>query len=123
MRWLADENFNNDILRGLIRRMPNLDVVRVQDVGLTGASDETVLAWAAQEQRILLTHDVTTITQEAYRRLLKGEVLPGVFEVARSHPIGPIIEDLRLLEECSFETEWERRVSFLPLRPILLSDA
>jgi hypothetical protein len=32
----ADENFNNDILRGLLRRKPDLDMVRVQDAGLPG---------------------------------------------------------------------------------------
>jgi hypothetical protein len=32
--FLADEDFNNDILRGLVRRVAHLDLVRVQDVGL-----------------------------------------------------------------------------------------
>ncbi len=31
----ADENFNNDIVRGLLRREPKLDIVRIQDVGLS----------------------------------------------------------------------------------------
>lgn len=56
----ADENFNNDIVRGLRRRMPELDIVRIQDAGLSGADDPTVLEWAAREGRILLTHDVST---------------------------------------------------------------
>ena len=43
LRLLADENFNNDIVRGLLRRRPDLDVVRVQDVGLSGAEDPSVL--------------------------------------------------------------------------------
>ena len=64
-RLLADENLNNDIVRGLLRRKPDLDIVRVQDVGLSGADDSTVLAWAAQQGRVLLTHDVTTITRFA----------------------------------------------------------
>jgi len=38
----ADENFNNDILRGLSRRKPNLDLVRIQDAGLSGVDDATV---------------------------------------------------------------------------------
>jgi hypothetical protein len=38
----VDENFNNDILRGLLRRKPDLDVVRVQDAGLSGADDPTI---------------------------------------------------------------------------------
>ena len=50
LRLAADENFNNNIVRGLIRRQPELDIVRVQDVGLCGADDPTVLAWSAQER-------------------------------------------------------------------------
>ena len=56
MKFLADENFDNNIIRGLLRRQPNIDIIRVQDVGLSGRDDPTVLEWAAQEQRILLTH-------------------------------------------------------------------
>jgi predicted nuclease of predicted toxin-antitoxin system len=55
MRLATDENFDNRILRGLLRRRPELDIVRVQDVGLSGWSDAEVLAWAAQEGRVLLT--------------------------------------------------------------------
>jgi hypothetical protein len=46
LRWLADENFNNDIVRALLRRKPAFDVVRAQDVGLTGIDDGALLAWA-----------------------------------------------------------------------------
>jgi hypothetical protein len=34
IRLAADEDFNNDILRGILRRKPDLDIVRIQDVGL-----------------------------------------------------------------------------------------
>jgi len=44
-RFLADENFNNDILRGLASRAAHVDIVRVQDVGLYGTDDPTILAW------------------------------------------------------------------------------
>lgn len=63
LKFLADENFDNTIVRGVFRRKPSVDIVRVQDVGLSGEEDPTILAWAAQEDRILLTHDVATITQ------------------------------------------------------------
>jgi len=44
-----DENLNNDIVRGLLRRVPELDLVRVQDAGLRGADDPDVLKWAARD--------------------------------------------------------------------------
>jgi hypothetical protein len=36
LRFCADENLNNNILRGLLRHLPELDIVRIQDVGLSG---------------------------------------------------------------------------------------
>jgi len=116
MRWAADENFNNDIIRGLLRRKPDVDIVRVQDVGLSGMDDPTVLEWAADEGRVLLTHDVSTITRCAYERAEAGKPMPGVFEVSRDIPMGVVIEDLILLTECSLENEWEGQVRYLPLR-------
>ena len=94
LRLAADENFNNDIIRGLLRRKPELDIVRIQDVGLSGADDPTVLEWAAREGRVLLTHDVTTMTRYAYERVRAGQPMPGVFEVSRAVPIGLAIEDI-----------------------------
>jgi predicted nuclease of predicted toxin-antitoxin system len=61
LRLVADENFNNNIVRAILRRKVNIDIVRVQEVVLSGADDPTVLEWAAQQRRILLTHDVSTI--------------------------------------------------------------
>lgn len=113
---IADENFNNDIVRGLLRRKSDLDIVRVQDVGLSGADDATILEWAAQENRVMLTHDVTTITKYAYERVQAGKRMPGVFEVSRSVPVGVAIEDILWLVECSLEGEWEGQVRYLPLR-------
>lgn len=78
LKLLADENFDNTILRGLLRRLPGIEIVRVQDTELSGANDPTVLAWAAQETRILLTHDVGTITRYAYERIAREQSMPGV---------------------------------------------
>lgn len=45
MKWLADECFDNDIVRGLLRRLPGLDLIRAQDVSLiAGGDDERLLA-------------------------------------------------------------------------------
>ncbi len=116
LRLAADENFNNDIVRGLLRRKPSLDIMRVQDVGLSGADDPTVLEWAAQEGRVLLTHDVSTITHHAYERIRAGRAMPGVFEVGRGIPIGSAIDDILLLAEYSLDDEWNGQVRYLPLR-------
>ncbi len=115
MKFLADENFDNSIVRGLLRRKPDIDVVRVQDIGLSGRDDPTVLEWAAKENRVLLTHDVAMITRYAYERLAQEQPMPGVIEVTADAPIGRVIEDILLLLECSIEGELEGQIQYLPL--------
>src|SRR5215210_3003469 len=116
LRLAADENFNNDIVRGVLRRNPDVNIVRVQDAGLSGAEDPAVLEWVAGEGRVLLTHDVTTMTHYAYERVRDGKAMPGVFEAGRTVPIGRAIEDILLLAEYSLDGEWEGQVRYLPLR-------
>lgn len=111
-----DENFNNDVLRGLLRRNPGLNIVRIQDVGLRTLDDDTILAWCAENDRVLITHDVSTMSGHAFARLASGQNMSGVFEVPRSVPASVAIEDLRLIAECSFPGEWEGQVRYLPLR-------
>ena len=110
-----DENFNNDILRGLKRRAPGLDVLRVQDAGLSGHDDPTVLDWAAHERRVLFSHDVSTMTRHAYDRVRSGQSMPGLFELGRGVSLATAIEDILLIAECSEEGEWEGQVRYLPL--------
>ena len=74
------------------------------------------MAWAAQQGRIILTHDVTAMTRYASERVQAGRRVPGVFEVSRSVPIGTVIEDIMLLAESSLEGEWEGQDRYLPLR-------
>jgi predicted nuclease of predicted toxin-antitoxin system len=114
LKFLADENFDNTVVRGLFRRSPKIDIVRVQDVGLSGKDDPTILDWAAQEGRILLTHDVSTITRYAYDRVRQGQTMPGVIEVSLDAPVGRVIEDILVLVECSQEGELEGQVQYLP---------
>jgi hypothetical protein len=116
LRLASDENFNNNIVRALLRKSPALDIVRIQDVGLTGADDPIVLEWAAKENRILLTHDLSTMTRYAYERLEAAHAMPGVFEIDSFAPIGQVIADILLLAEFSFEGEWEGRIGYIPLK-------
>ena len=116
MKFLADENFNNQILRGILRRNPSVDIVRIQDIGLSEADDPTVLEWAAKNDRVVLTHDVATMTHFAYQRVKSNLQMPGLFEISRYVSVGLAIEDILLLDECSLEGEWEGQVRFLPLR-------
>jgi hypothetical protein len=115
-RLAADENFNNAILRGLHQRIADLDIVRIQDTEIAGADDPTMLEWCANENRILLTHDVKTVTAFANERVAQYLPMPGVVEVRKLLPIGQAIEELVLFLLASEPAEWEGLVIYLPLQ-------
>jgi hypothetical protein len=115
LAFLADGNFDRDIADDVRRRYPGVDIVRVQDVGLTRADDPAILAWAAGAGRLLLTHDIATVTKCAYERTAAGLPMPGVVEVAWSLPVGLAIEEILLLAQCSGQGEWEGQILYLPL--------
>jgi predicted nuclease of predicted toxin-antitoxin system len=115
LRLLSDENFNGDIVRGLLLRRPDLALVRVQDVGLGAAEDPVVLAWAAANDRIVLTHDRATMPDFAYARVQAGESMPGVFVLNDRLPVRQAIDELLLLDEGSEQAEWAGLVVYLPL--------
>lgn len=114
LRFVSDEDFSYPIVRGLRRRQPGLDVVRVQEVGLLGADDPTILAWAANEGRIVLSHDTRTMSGHAYDRVVAGEPMPGLFLVPQSMSVRQAINDLELLALCSRDDEWDGQVVRLP---------
>jgi predicted nuclease of predicted toxin-antitoxin system len=111
-----DENFDHHILRALLRRVPELDVKTVQRESLHGASDPDVLAWAASEGRVLLTHDVQTVTRFAYERVERGEPMPGVIEIPSRATVTEILDDLVLVVTCSEAADCNDQVVYLPLR-------
>ncbi len=115
LRLLADENFNGYIVRGLVRQRPEIDVVRVQDVGLRNADDPFVLAWAAEQSRIVVTHDQATMPDFAFERVALGHAMPGVFIVNDQISLKQAIEELLFLDECSEQEDWINRVVYLPL--------
>jgi hypothetical protein len=88
LRLAAGEHFNNNIVRGVLRRRPGADSVRVQDAGLSGADDPTVLEWAAEQGRVVVSHDVSTLRKHAYERVAARLRMPGVFEVPNTLAIG-----------------------------------
>jgi predicted nuclease of predicted toxin-antitoxin system len=112
---ISDENFNGEIVRGLLRRQADLNLVRVQDVGLMEKNDPEVLDWAAANSRILLTHDRNTIPAFAYDRVRAGEPMPGVVVVDDRMPVGQAIEEILLIALASVAGEWSDRVVFLPM--------
>jgi hypothetical protein len=115
LKILVDQDFDHDILRGLIRRLPALDFITALEAGLNEAKDPQLLLWAAANRRILLTHDRKTIPGHFVLLLEKGSALAGVFVVPRRLPIGQAIDELEIMIACSKPEEWQNIIKILPL--------
>jgi hypothetical protein len=116
LKFATDENLRYGIYRGVRRRDPHLDIVSVQDAGLSARDDSAVLEWVASEERVLFTQDVTTMKPCAEERIRQRLPMPGLFVVLETVPISTAIDEVLLIAECSFEGEWEWQIRFLPLK-------
>lgn len=114
IRFLADENFNDKIIRGLLARNPGVDVLRWLEIGAEGEEDPIILEWAARQGRVLLTHDFETMIGFAYERVERGLPMPRVLALDSASPFRPIIEDLLLIAEVATPGDHEGQVVYLP---------
>jgi hypothetical protein len=114
--YLADEDFNGRIVRGLLLREPTIDLIRVQDIELSGADDVQILKWTADKGRVVLTHDIRTMPVHAVSLVSKRQPMAGVVIVDDRARIGSCIDDLLLIAECREPGEWQDQVFFVPLK-------
>ena len=103
------------MLRALRLRCPAMDVLRVVDAGLSGISDPDPLAWAAENGRVILTHDVETLAGFARARVLAGKAMAGVIEVRLGGAMRRIVDDVLLVVELAREDELAGKIVFVPL--------
>ncbi len=115
-RLALDHNFNRMLWAAVERQVAPqvLDVTQLAPVGLANAPDEEVLAWAADQGRILLTHDARTIPPLAYARVAAGLAMPGVIVVQQRAPQATAVASLSLVLLASVPDEWTGRVEWLP---------
>jgi hypothetical protein len=117
LRLASDADVHGGIIRGLRRRLPQIDLVRSNDVLPEGTSDPEVLAWAAADDRVLITNDRNTIVRFAYQRVVVGEQVPGVIVTTNEQSIGSAIDDIVLIAEyMSAEEIRDAIVVYLPFR-------
>ncbi len=115
IKILADQNFNGRILRGLKARILGLDCLATHEIGIQKYTDNDLLTFAAQENRIILTHDAKTFPKFAYEKIAKGEKMCGVIVVSDYYPIGSAIDEVEIALLCNSESEWENNITRIPL--------
>lgn len=117
LRFLADHNFNDHILTGVLARDTSIDVVRTRDASLSQTPDEQLLEWAAAAGRIILTHDKNTLVGFAYDRVAAGLPMPGVILVHPWLSVKRAIDDVLYLAQAGTAADFDGQVLHVPLPP------
>lgn len=114
-RFQADANLHGDIVAGVLRREPTIDFQSAQERLDEGMADLDVLALAATEGRILVSHDVNTMPRFFRQFVTEGHLSPGVFLIPQSVHVSRAIDELTLIWATSDAHEWEGLLVWLPL--------
>jgi predicted nuclease of predicted toxin-antitoxin system len=114
-RFLADNDLNDAIVRGTLRREPSIEFTRLRELGLEEYADRDVLAFAARQQWIVVSHDVNSMTDAAFTILRAGAPMHGLLLVHQRDALAPTIESLILIWSASEAEEWIGLVEHLPL--------
>lgn len=117
IHFLADENFDNKIVRGLMRRVSSADAefTRVQDTEIEGEPDPKVLDYAFENEMVLLTHNVNTIRGLYYEKLSNGENVPAIFLIHSNKAIGDVLDSLELIVLTTELEDWSGQLHYIPL--------
>lgn len=114
IRFQADADLNQGILLATIRRLPALDFQSATEARLAGLTDSQVLALAADQDRILVTHDMRTMPHH-FEDFIRESPSPGVIVVPQSMRPGQAADELLLIASATESAEWVSRIVFLPL--------
>jgi hypothetical protein len=112
--FLADADLKRAIVTGLLRREPSVDFLTAAAVGLRGMKDPEVLLLAANQRRILVSHDANTMPKHFRQFVQAGMWSSGVLLIPQSLDVGTAIEELLLVWLLSEASEWENRLDWLP---------
>jgi hypothetical protein len=114
VRFQADADLNHVILLAAVRRQPEIDFRSAVAARLAGLEDLAVLAIAAQEDRVLVSHDQTTMPTH-FARFIEAQSSPGLIIVPQHIPPAAAAEDLMLIWHATDAAEWTNRIFFLPI--------
>src|SRR5262245_25853406 len=114
IRFQADNDLHEDILRSTKRLRPGIDFQRAPELGLhTGIGDPEVLRLCAEQNPMLVTHDRHTMPDH-FIEFIQHHDSPGIFIVSRKLSIGKAAEWLALYWEASEAEEYHNQIIDLP---------
>jgi hypothetical protein len=109
IKYQADADLNDDIVKGIKRRVPEIDFQNARDAGLEGIEDLVVLALAADEGRILVTHDRRTMPLH-FAVFIASHECPGVIIVSKKASVSSVINELILIWQVADPEDFRNRL-------------
>jgi len=114
IRFQADADFNQIILNAIVRRYPEIDFRTATIAGLAGLKDADVLALAARDSRLLITHDHSTMPRH-FGEFIQSTPSPGLIVVPQRLPVREVVDALILIWTATQPEEWVNRIAYLPI--------
>jgi hypothetical protein len=112
VRFQADADLNQIIVAAVVRKDPAVDFRTATVAALEGMSDLQVLALAAAEGRVLVTHDAKTMPRH-FAEFVRSHDSAGVVVVPQHLPVSTVVEEVLLIAAA---TSAEVRQDALPRR-------
>jgi hypothetical protein len=114
VRFQADVNLNQIILRAACRREPALDFQTAEVAGLAGLPDPEVLARTAEESRVLVTHDLQTMPHH-FAAFITTRPSAELLLIPQHLPLVSAVDDLLLIWSTMEAEEWINLLWYFPL--------
>ena len=114
IRFQADSDLNQTIIKALLRLEPAIDFQTAHVANLRGVPDPDVLAYAAREGRVLVSHDITTMPRH-FGAFIQTANSAGVLLALQESPLMTVVEDLLLIWMVDEAQDWVNRIRVLPL--------
>ncbi len=114
IRFQADADLNADIVTGLLRRERGIGFQTAEVAGLHGLADPVVLLRAAQEKRLLVSHERKTMPKH-FAAFISTHTSSGLLIVPQRLSVQHAIEELLMIWVASEAEEWVNRIAHLPL--------
>lgn len=119
LRYVLDEDLRGLLWRYVVRHnargVDPIDVIRVGDAeGLPlGILDPLILIWCEVNDRVLVSHDRSTVPVHLRDHLKAGRRSPGIFLVRDVDPAS-VVAFLAAASEASDPAEWYDRYFYIP---------
>ncbi len=114
IRFQADADLREVIIQAILRLEPTIDFRSAHKANLAGLNDDKVLTIAADDERVLVTHDRKTMPYH-FAQFIDGRTSPGVIVVPQDMSVTAAVEELLLIWAASEAKEWTNRICYLPL--------